>query len=427
MFEIARVQAVALREGKGQVGRTERHPPAETKIKLGSIPRDVKSFFDFVPLGFQLEAYVKKATREEVVLKLRFLGRDVEIAVKNLLGIRFKPGQKVVLTLVDRNPYVLKISLNLAEAHKIFSRIGEFFKSPLPAVVSRFLTASSPLLGIKNSGLFYEYKVVKYLLGRESLESLKGDFKYKLLTLIKGLGFDRPKYQLLVKPLGFARTYFGSLPLYKVNLENFIRAYGAFYELSPRAVETLAGFIELTRLKFRKRFPSVKRVARGKKFELDKPLFFGRLEEKVLKPLAERAVSYNLLRETVEFLQFLQGWSIVQNYGKAVIPFAQGGKRFFLGIYRVGNRQNISLLWEKGLAKLSYHANNPWQGELLFVLKDERLLERFKRDIENLKRELEEVYFRVLDVRFATAPNVEELFILDMADKEHSNFVKLYL
>ena len=79
------------------------------------------------------------------------------------------------------------------------------------------------------------------------------------------------------------------------------------------------------------------------------------------------------------------------------------------------------------MAKLSYNVNNPFEGELLFVLKDEKLAEEFKRDIETLKEELQKSKFQLKDVKFATAQNVEELFVIDMADKEYSNFVKLYL
>ena len=424
MFEVPRIQAVAFREQKSPVERIERQPFAEARIKLGALPKEVKSFFEFVPVGFQLEAYVKKATREEVILRLRFLNREIEIAVKNLLGLQFKPNQKVLLTLIDRNPYLLKLSLPLAESYKIFSQVREFFRSPLPSVLNAFLNLPSVALGIKNSGIFYENRVVKYLLGEESFENLKEDVKFKLFRIVKKLGFTKPKYQIFARPLGFVNT-FAKLPFKRINLDFFIRAYSHFYELSPKLIETFTGFIYLTKQKLLKRFP--KNFKRRSIEELDKPLFFSKPDKSVYKPLVERAVSYNLLKEVIDFLQFLQGWSIVQNYGKAIIPFTHKGRKFFLGFYGSGGRKNISLLWEKGIAKLSYSESNPYSGELLFVLKDERLIPLFQRDIEELKRELKESHFTLTDVKFATAPNTEELFILDMADKEHSNFVKLYL
>ncbi len=426
MFEVTRIQAVAFKEEKPQVGRLERQPP-ESKVKLGSLPRDIKGFFDSVPLGFQLEAYVKKASRDEVVLRIFFQGRELEVTVKNLLGIQFKPGQKVVLTLIERNPYVLKINLPLSESHKIFSRIREFFQTPIPKVLSKFIPTSSPLLGIKNSGLFYEYKVLKHLLGKEKFENIKSDFKYQLLKLVEKYGFNKPKYQLLAKPVGFARTYFGSLPYFRVNLENFIRACGAFYKISPKVVENLLNFIELTSQEFRKRLITFKRTKKIERKPLERAIFFSNPSKDFFKPLTDRAISFNLLKETVDFLQFLQGWAVNQNFQKAIIPFTQNGKNFFLGIYKSGNRGNISLLWKDGLAKLSYNINNPFEGELLFVLKNEKLAEEFKRDIEILKEELQKSKFQLKDVKFATAQNVEELFVIDMADKEYSNFVKLYL
>ena len=425
MLEVQRIQAVALKEQKSPLERVDRQKGAEEKIKLGPLPRDVKSFFDFVPLGFQLEAYVKKATREEVLLRLRFMGREIEISVKNLLGLEFRPNQKVLLTLIDRNPYILKVSLPLAEGYKIFSQVRNFFKSPIPAVLNTLLGLPSVALGIKNSGIFYESKVVRYLLRKEDKEALKGDIKYKLLGLAKRMGFTRPKFQLLARPLGFAKI-FGSLPFYRINLEAFVRAYAPFYELSPKLVETFTNFLFLTREKIVKRFPQFVKK-RNKIKELDKPIFFSQPSKEVYKPLTSRAVSYNLLKETMNFIQFLQGWSVVQNYQKAIIPFTYGGRKFFLGFYGSGGIKNISLLWEKGMVKLSYAESNPYQGELLFVLKEESLIPTFRNSVEELKKQLKEVYFTVTDVKFVQAPNTEELFILDMADKEHSNFIKIYL
>ena len=254
MFEVQRIQAVAFREQKSPVERVGKQPLTESKIKLGALPKEVKSFFEFVPIGFQLEAYVKKATREEVILRLRFLDRELEIAVKNLLGFKFEPNQKVLLTLIDRNPYLLKLSLPLAESYKIFSQVREFFKSPLPSVLNAFLNLPSIPLLIKNSGLFYENRLVKYLLGEESTESLREDTKYKLFKIVNRLGFTKPKYQLFARPLRFVNT-FASLPFRRINLELFIKAYSPFYELSPKLIETFTGFIHLTKQKLLRKFP----------------------------------------------------------------------------------------------------------------------------------------------------------------------------
>ncbi len=424
MFEIMQVQAVALREGKPSVERAARGTPSESRIQIVRAPKEVGSFFDFVPLGFQLEAYVKKATRQEVVLRLQFLGREVEITVKNLLGIKFKPGQKVLLTLIDRNPYVLKLSLPLAESYKIFSQVRNFFKGPLPSVLGNFLNLPSLPEALKNSGLFYESRLVNFLLGREKKENLQKDIKYRLFSLVKGLGFDRPKYEFFVRPVGRFKTYV-SLPFQKVNLWNFVRAYGAFYEISPTSIERLAEYIHLTKVRLKKKFPLL--VRRKNIRELDRPVYFHHLEREPYANFLNRTVSYNLLKELVDFIQFLQGWSIVQNYSKVVIPFTYKGRKFFVGLYGGGPKRNISLLWEGGLVKLSYTVQNPWQGELLMVFKDEGTLERFRSHAEELKEELKKVYFTPTTIKFATAKNPEELFILDMADKEHSNFLKIYL
>jgi len=426
MFEINRIQAVTLREDGVRAEKLERKFP-EGKIQLKTIPKDIKNFFDSVPLGFQLEAYVKKASKDEVVLKLIFRGKELEVAVKNLLGIKFKPGQKVVLTLLERNPYVLKIQSTFSESYKIFSHIRRFLKISTPKTVFKSFSVSSPLMEIKNSGIFYENRIVNALLGKEKIENLKKDLKYQLLSLIEKFGFDKPRYQLLVKPTGFSKTYFANFPFFKINLDRFLRAYGAFYRLSPKAIENLLYFIEISRIKVEKKFLTFKRKGNKIRREsLDKPIFFSTPKNTVYENL-KNTVSVNQLKETVEFLQFLQSWIVNQGYDKAIIPFIRQGKKFFMGIYGSGNRKNISLLWEKGLVKLSYDVNNPFEGKLLFVLKDENLVNPFKEDIENLKKDLERSHFRVKDLKFAVASNVEELFILDMANKEYSNFVKLYL
>ena len=425
MFEVLRVQAVAFREEKPQTARIERQTSSETRIKLGALPKAVKGFFDFVPLGFQLEAYVKRATKDEITLRVNFLGRWVEITVKNLLGLELKPNQKVVLTLIEKNPYVLKLSLPLEESFKIFSRIREFFKTPLPRILGMLINIPSTLEGIKNSGLFYERKVVEYLMGREKPESLKRDLKYKLLQMVKGWKFDKPRVDIFIRPLGVIKSYY-RLPFYRVDLARFLSAYGSFYKLSPSMVERFAEYIYLARASFKKKFPhtGLKRV---KKRELDKPLFFSHPSKGFYKTFSDGTISFNLLKETVDFIHFLQGWSIVNDYQKVVIPFPYKGRRFFLGFYRSGVNKNISLLWENGLVKITYRDTNPWQGEILFVVNDEHILKRLEAHKEELKRELEKIHFNPTEIKFASAQNVEELFILDMADKEHSNFVKIYL
>ena len=425
MFEILQAQAVTLRTEKPTTERITKGLTSESRIQITKAPKEVSTFLDFVPLGFQLEAVVRRATRREVVLQLQFLGRNLEITVKNLLGIEFKPGQKVLLTLIDRNPYVLKLTLPLAKSHQIFSQIRNYFQNPLSTLLEKFLKLPQIPNLIANSGLFYEAKVVRYLLGQEKRENLRKDLKYKLQSLIKGFGFDHKKYLLIPIPLGHRVKFHAKLPFYRVSLVNFLKAYAAFNRLSPERIETFANFILLTQEKIKKKLPkSFKKV---QKRELDRPIFFHTLDKQIYAPFTEKAVSFSLLKELVDFIQFLQGWSIVQNYSKVVIPFTYKGRKFFVGFYKSGNRKNISLLWERGLVKLSYLQSNPWQGELLFVFKDERTLNRFKTHIEELKKELQEVYFTVTDTKFAVASNPEELFILDMADKEHSNFLKMYL
>jgi hypothetical protein len=423
MFEVLRVQAVAFKEEKPQATRIERKETAAAKIKIGSLPKEVKAFLDFVPLGFQLEAYVKKATRDEVILRLNFLGRQVEISVKNLLGLELQPNQRVVLTLIERNPYVLKLSTPFTEGFKIFSYVRQFFKTPIPRILNMFFNIPDTFFGVKNSGLFYERKIVEYLLGKENLSTIKSDIKYHLLNIVKGWKFDKPQMEIVIRPLGIVRNFY-KLPLYRVDLTKFLKVYGSFYQLSPSAIAKFSEFIFLTRKKLKSKKIHLRKI---KKKELDKPAFFAKPNRHFYKTLGDKLISFNLLKETVEFLQFLQGWSVINNFEKAIIPFPYKGRKFFIGFYRTGVNRNISLLWENGLVKLTYRDTNPWQGEILFVVNDEGILRNLNKNIDELKKELEKIHFTPTEIKFAAAPNVEELFILDMADKEHSNFMKLYL
>jgi hypothetical protein len=426
MLEVPRIQAVSLEPKAREPGRVERGIAGkETKIQLTKVPGEITSFFEFVPLGFQLEAYVKKATREEVKLLLNFLGRDVEITVKNPLGLQFQPGQKVLLTLIDRNPYVLKVSLPIAESYKIFSLVRNYFQSPIPSILSKFLTSGGGIWNLLlNSGIFYENRVIKYLLGKENRENLKGDLKFKLFSLIKGLGFDRSKYKLLARPLGFSKLH-PSLPFIKIDLNRFVRIYAPFYELKPKLIETLAGFVVLTKQKLKRKFNFPKRRAKIKEF--DKPLFFSKLNRKVYQSFIEKTLPYNLLKDTVNFIQYLQGWIIAQNYRKMVVPINYQGKKLFLGFYKTGNKRNLSLLWENGLIKLTFPPGDTWNADLLIVTKNEPLLYKLKRHVNELIKDLQDSYINLRSVNYGVAQNVEELFILDMADKEHSNFIKIYL
>ncbi len=425
MLEVPRIQAVSLEPKAREPGRLERSISGkEARIQLTKVPGEITSFLDFVPLGFQLEAYVKKASREEVRLLLNFLGKDVEISVKNALGLRFEPGQKVLLTLIDRNPYVLKISLPIAQSHKIFSLVRDFFQGPISGVLSKFFASGNILNLLLNSGVFYENRVINYLLGKNDKKNLKKDLKFKLFSLIKGLGFDKPKYQLVVKPLNFAKFH-PSLPFIKINLNKFMEIYAPFYELKPKLIENFAGFIILTKTKIRKKFPFSRRGFKRK--ELDKPLFFAKLNKKAYKSFTERALPYNLLKDTLDFIQYLQGWSIAQNYQKVIIPLSYRGKKAFLGFYKTGNRKNFSLLWKNGLIKLSFTAGDNWNADLLIVAKNEAVLSTLKRHMNELVKALKDSYINLRSINYGLAQNVEELFILDMADKEHSNFLKIYL
>jgi len=211
----------------------------------------------------------------------------------------------------------------------------------------------------------------------------------------------------------------------KIDLNRFVRIYAPFYELRPKLIETLAGFIILTKEKLKGKIKFSKGKVKIKEFA--KPLFFSKLNKEVYKSFIERALPYNLLKDSVNFIQYLQGWIIAQNYRKMVVPINYQGKRAFLGFYRTGNKKNLSLLWENGLIKLSFQEGDNWNADLLIVAKSRTLLQKLKQHINELIKDLKDTYINLRSINYGVAQNVEELFILDMADREHSNFLKIYL
>jgi hypothetical protein len=54
-------------------------------------------------------------------------------------------------------------------------------------------------------------------------------------------------------------------------------------------------------------------------------------------------------------------------------------------------------------------------------------MEKIRSEIDQLKKELQQLNLKVENIDFSVAPNVEELFILDMADSDKEQFMKMYL
>jgi hypothetical protein len=281
-------------------------------------------------------------------------------------------------------------------------------------------------LVLKNSGIFYEHKLVRYLLGQEKKENLQKDIKYKLLSLIGKFKLDRPKYQLIVLPSGFNQVRFLPEIFKYVNLRSFLEVYSPFYELSPRLVDSLEGFIFLTKKEFIRKIPPLKRKRIERGF-LEKKIFLLKPEAGLYKTFPKEALSIFQLKELVDFLQTLQGFAVSNHFNKVIVPFSYKGQKFFLGIYQVKGKKNISLLWQDGLVKITYTDLKPIETTLFFVLKNTRLKEKFQSNIDELKKELEKLNLKVEKVEFSVAPNVEELFILDMAETDKEQFLKLYL
>jgi hypothetical protein len=429
------VQAVPIiKESKSSLDRIEKQASREARLQLVKTPSVVRNFFETIPLGYELYAVVKKASEEELLISLHFLNKELEIHVKNAFGLEFKPGQKILLALIDKNPFVLKILPFRDERFKIFSVIKNFFRNPSlfsvninPSEVGGII----PLL-IKNSGIFYERKIVEYLLGREKLEELKKDSKYKLLKLIVDFGFNKEKFQIVPKPLKKSYKLLLSpaekkvIDIRKINLEKFARIYASFYKLSPKLLKTFWNFIFLTKTNVKRNISFRRRKVKYEKGELGKIFFLTKEDFKpLLKSKLSHSLTYYQIKENFEFINFLQAWTVNNNLNKLIVPFRYEREKFFLGFYKSEGKINLSLLWKNGLIKLTYSPVN--KLTVLTIFRSMEILEKYKKSFPSLLKELQNMGFEILDFKVSLASNLEELFILDMAQNTNTNFINTYL
>ena len=107
------------------------------------------------------------------------------------------------------------------------------------------------------------------------------------------------------------------------------------------------------------------------------------------------------------------------------MPFRYEREKFFLGFYKSEGKINLSLLWKNGLIKLTYSPVN--KLTVLTIFRSMEILEKYKKSFPSLLKELQNMGFEILDFKVSLASNLEELFILDMAQNTNTNFINIYL
>jgi len=105
------------------------------------------------------------------------LENGLEIKAKNELSVNLREGQSVILTLVSKNP----ITFKLEESKLIKVSSLKILRKGLKNLKKYDFNQIKNFENFKNSGIFYESKLLKALI-KDSLEEIKNDMKYKALS-----------------------------------------------------------------------------------------------------------------------------------------------------------------------------------------------------------------------------------------------------
>jgi len=105
------------------------------------------------------------------------LENGLEIRAKNELSVALRKGQNVVLTLINTNP----ITFKLEEGKFVKNTALEILRRGLKNLKKYDFKQIRSYENFKNSGIFYENKVLKYLI-RNSFKEIKEDMKYKAFS-----------------------------------------------------------------------------------------------------------------------------------------------------------------------------------------------------------------------------------------------------
>ncbi len=129
--------------------------------------------------GNQFRATVMNATGNKVLLSLP---NGYQIEAENRLSIGINRGDILTLMVEEENP----VTLQIISVERGIKDIKTLIKNLIEdvAFTVNLLNPDKAKESIKNSGLFYENKLIKFLTGKEKLENILQDRKYKLLEAI---------------------------------------------------------------------------------------------------------------------------------------------------------------------------------------------------------------------------------------------------
>ena len=169
-MEIRRLEGILLEQGilsrnVEEAYRTARN--IEIKI-ITRIPEVLETLLN----RERIKAFVVKNSGEFILLRLE---EGSELLVKNNLSINIEENSFVSLIPVNRNPLILKVE-NVEKFKEASLRLLNLLKN-LKEIPLNYLTSFEKFI---NSGIFYENKVLKYILGNKNVK-LEEDMKYKAL------------------------------------------------------------------------------------------------------------------------------------------------------------------------------------------------------------------------------------------------------
>ncbi len=129
--------------------------------------------------GNQFRATVMNATENKVLLSLP---NGYQIEAENRLSIGISRGDILTLMVEEENPVTLQI-VSVERGVKDIKTLIKNLIEDVAFTVS-LLNPDKAQESLKNSGLFYENKLIKFLTGKEKLDNILQDRKYKLLEAI---------------------------------------------------------------------------------------------------------------------------------------------------------------------------------------------------------------------------------------------------
>ena len=167
-MELRKVEGILLQESL--LGRAEEQTAQKTRelnLKLlTQVPDVVRNLLT----NQKLKGKVLDVGRNFLLLQL---DTGEEILVRNALSTGLERGEDVILQLVRKNPYVLKVIKSeklLKNTLNLLSKLGNLKGYPFKEVKT--------FQGFKNSGIFYERNLLKALI-KKDFKEINRDLKYQ--------------------------------------------------------------------------------------------------------------------------------------------------------------------------------------------------------------------------------------------------------